>query len=70
MSISGSPAREPLHALRGHERWVFSIAFSLDRQWLVSGGDDQSLRLTILQQRRCPVELFKESKGPISELLV
>ena len=35
----------PLHTLRGHQRWVQSLAISTDSQWLVSGGDDQTLRL-------------------------
>ena len=41
-------------------------------QHLKWNGDTRSasdLYLTILQQLRCPVEAFKESKGPISELL-
>ena len=38
-------------------------------KWEANTRSASDLYLTILQQLRCPVESFKESKGPISELL-
>jgi hypothetical protein len=38
-------------------------------KWKGNTKSASDLYLTILQQLRCPVESFKESKGPISELL-
>ena len=38
-------------------------------RWKSDTKSASDLYLTILQQLRCPVESFKESKGPISELL-
>ena len=38
-------------------------------KWQGNTKSASDLYLTILQQLRCPVEAFKESKGPISELL-
>jgi hypothetical protein len=39
-------------------------------KWKGNERSASDLYLTILRQLRCPVESFKESKGPISELLV
>jgi len=39
-------------------------------KWKSNERSASDLYLTILQQLRCPVESFKESKGPISEVLV
>lgn len=39
-------------------------------KWKRDKRSASDLYLTILQQLRCPVESFKESNGPISELLV
>ncbi|QDU25066.1 hypothetical protein ETAA8_01270 [Anatilimnocola aggregata] len=39
-------------------------------KWKGNERSASDLYLTILQQLRCPVESFKESKGPITELLV
>lgn len=39
-------------------------------KWNANERSASDLYLTILQQLRCPVDSFKESKGPISELLV
>ena len=38
-------------------------------EWKRDERSASDLYLTILQQLRCPVESFKESKAPISELL-
>ena len=38
-----------LHTLRGHERWVLSVAISPDSHWLVSGGFDATIRIWPLQ---------------------
>ena len=38
-------------------------------KWKRDERSASDLYLTILQQLRCPVDSFKESKGPISELL-
>ena len=38
-------------------------------RWKANTRSASDLYLTILQQLRCPVESFKESRGPISELL-
>lgn len=38
-------------------------------KWKSNERSASDLYLTILQQLRCPVESFKESKGSISELL-
>lgn len=38
-------------------------------KWQGNERSASDLYLTILQQLRCPVEAFKESKGPIRELL-
>jgi hypothetical protein len=39
-------------------------------KWKGNERSASDLYLTILQQLRCPVESFKESRGPITELLV
>jgi len=39
-------------------------------KWKSDERSASDLYLTILQQLRCPVDSFKESKGPITELLV
>ena len=38
------------HILRGHEDWVFSVAFSPDGQTLASGSADNTIRLWDLRQ--------------------
>jgi AAA-like domain/WD domain, G-beta repeat len=38
------------HVLRGHEDWVWSVAFSADGQSLASGSKDKTVRLWALRQ--------------------
>ena len=47
------------------------LGFRHGRHWKWKGGTKPAsdLYLTILQQMRCPVTSFKESSGPLTELL-
>ena len=44
-----SPAGEAVKALRGHGRAVRACAFSPDGQWVLSGGDDERVRVWNVQ---------------------
>jgi WD40 repeat protein len=39
--------------ISGHTSRVFAIAFSPDSRWLVSGGDDQTVRLWDVNTGEC-----------------
>ena len=39
-----SAAEPSSRVLTGHDHWVLTVAISPDGNWLLSGGDDQTLR--------------------------
>jgi WD40 repeat protein len=48
-----------IHVLRGHGDWIYAVAFSHDGNRVVSGGNDNTLRLWHANQG----VLIKEMKG-------
>jgi WD40 repeat protein len=44
------PAANPV-VLRGHEGWVYGVAISPDNRWVVTGSDDETARLWLLQKK-------------------
>ena len=61
-----APSHQPL----GHLRDQFTVLTNLSHtQGRISGHVHPYNWLTILQQLGCPVKSFKESTGPIAELL-
>lgn len=52
-------------SLRGHQNGVNSVAFSADGQWIVSGGEDGSVRLWETQNYQPVGELTPPSNGRI-----
>jgi WD40 repeat protein/serine/threonine protein kinase len=34
-----------LHELKGHEKWIYCLAYSPDRKWLATGGWDKTVKL-------------------------
>ena len=45
LNIWDVPTGEHRKTLTGHTRWINAVAFSLDGQTLVSGGDDGTIRM-------------------------
>ena len=41
---AADPAAQPV-VLKGHEGWVYAVAFSPDNRWVVTGSDDKTARL-------------------------
>ena len=41
----GRPPRERILELKGHDRWVYTVAFHPDGKQLASGGWDQSIKI-------------------------
>ncbi|GAB4815509.1 hypothetical protein N2152v2_002555 [Parachlorella kessleri] len=65
-----SSGEAPWVAMEGHSRPVTCLAFSGDAAYLVSGSEDQSVRVWDLQSRQQVRLLQNPAKGPVTGLLV
>ena len=45
MKLWNVESGELVHTFKGHSRWVYSVVFSLDDQFIASGGEDTTIKL-------------------------
>jgi WD40 repeat protein/DNA-directed RNA polymerase subunit RPC12/RpoP len=65
--------KQPLAVLeqkiKGHRRWVRSVAVSPDGKWAVSGSDDHTVKIWDLESGRCR-QTLREHKGGVRSVAI